>query len=174
MKKLITLFTTIVLFSLGSFLPALAFDGATVYLVRHAEKADDGTRNPPLTNKGEARAKNIAKILHGKSVTHVFSTPFKRTMDTAAPTAQDHSLEVETYDPRDSQGLVDKLKTLDGTILVTGHSNTTPGLVNLLTGSNLENLVEAVQYDMVYIVTLDDDGNGSLEITHSKPRTPLN
>ncbi len=171
LKKLILAFIALEILMVGSFMPALAFDGATIYLVRHAERAEDGTNNPPLSKKGEMRAKMFAGMLHGENVTHVFSTPFIRTMDTAAPTAHEHGLEVEEYDPRDSQGLVDRLKTFSGTILVTGHSNTTPGLVNLLVGSDLENLDESV-YNNIYIVTFDGNGNGHLEIEHLNVADP--
>ncbi|MGY8985553.1 MAG: SixA phosphatase family protein [Sphingomonadales bacterium] len=173
MKKIIIGLSVIFLILVGSAFPVFAYDGTTIYLVRHAEKITDGSRDPALTKIGKERSKGIANILHDKNLTHIFSTPFIRTRDTAAPTAHEHQLEIKNYDPMDSQGLVDKLKTLEGTILVTGHSNTTTGLVNLLTGSNLENLVEAIQYDMVYIVTLGDNGHTELEIIHSEPRTPL-
>ena len=36
-----------------------AFD-SVFYLVRHAEKQDDGTRSPSLTEQGQERAKAIA------------------------------------------------------------------------------------------------------------------
>tara|TARA_B110000090_G_C13242121_1_gene392905 strand:- start:40 stop:378 length:339 start_codon:yes stop_codon:yes gene_type:complete len=111
-------------------------------------------------------------MLHGKNVSHIFSTPYTRTRDTAAPTAHEHGISIEEYDPDQGQKLVDKLKTLTGVILVTGHSNTIPGLVNLLSGESLQDLDERV-YDRVYIVTLDEYGHAQLDVTYSEPRTPL-
>lgn len=160
------------LLSLGLAFPAFAADGATIYLVRHAEKVIEDSNDPALTEIGQTRAETFAAMLHGKNISHIFSTPYKRTRDTAAPTAHEHGISVEEYDPGEGQQLVDKLKKLAGVILVTGHSNTIPGLVNLLTGEKFEDLDERV-YDRVYIVTLDGHGNAELEIQYSEPRTPL-
>lgn len=162
----------ILLFSLGLTVPVFAAHGSTIYLVRHAEKVIEDSNDPALTEIGQARAETFAAMLQGKNITHVFSTPYKRTRDTAAPTARQHGVLVEEYDPDAAKKLVDKLKTLDGVILVTGHSNTIPGLVNLLTGDNFEDLDERV-YDKVYIVKITADGEAELEISYSEPRTPL-
>ncbi|MFT6093825.1 MAG: broad specificity phosphatase PhoE [Pseudohongiellaceae bacterium] len=162
---------TLLLLSLSLAFSALAADSSTIYLVRHAEKVIEDSSDPALTKVGQARAKTFAGMLHGKNVTHIFSTPYKRTRDTAAPTSHEHGVLVEEYNPDKGQRLVDKLKTLSGVILVTGHSNTIPRLVNLLVGTSFEDLDERV-YDRVYIVTLDEHGHAELEISYSEPRTP--
>jgi len=161
----------VLLCSLSALSPLSAAD-TSIYLVRHAEKIADGSRDPALTSLGEDRSRTIAKLFQAKTVSHIFSTATIRTMETAAPTAQQHRLEIEVYDPAAPQALVERLKTLEGTILVVGHSNTTPQLVNLLTGSQLDDLDDRV-YDRVYIVTIDDHGVGHLEIETTEPRTPL-
>ena len=143
----------------------------TIYLVRHAEKVDS-SRNSGLTELGKLRAQAFSKLLQGAQLTHVFSTPFIRTRDTAAPTALMHQLEIEEYDADKAAQFASKLRTLPGTVLVVGHSNTIPDLVNRLTGENFEALDERV-YDKVYIVKYEDDLYSSLEIIHTEPRTPL-
>ena len=172
MKKNTFARLTLLLLSLSLAFSALAADGSTIYLVRHAEKVIEEASDPALTKVGQARSKTFAAMLHGKNVTHVFSTPYKRTRDTAAPTAHEHGILVEEYNPDEGQLIVDKLKALDGVILLTGHSNTIPRLVNLLTGTNFEDLDERV-YDRVYIVSLDEHGHAELEISYSEPRTPI-
>ena len=143
----------------------------TIYLVRHAEKVDS-SRNAGLTELGKLRAQAFAKLLQGAQLTHVFSTPYVRTRNTAAPTASLHQLEIEEYDADNAKEFARKLTTWSGTVLVVGHSNTIPDLVNRLTGENFEDLDERV-YDKVYIVKYEDNLYSSLEIIHTEPRTPL-
>lgn len=163
---------TLLLLSAGLAFSAFAADQTTIFLVRHAEKVIEDSNDPALTAVGQARAETFAAMFHGKNISHIFSTPYKRTRDTAAPTAREHQIIVEEYNPDEGQQLVDKLKTLEGVILVTGHSNTIPGLVNLLTGESFEDLDERV-YDKVYRVTIAADGATELQISYSEPRTPL-
>ena len=154
-------------------LPALgvAQDTTTIYLVRHAEKVDT-SRTSDLTEAGKERARSFAKLLENSSLTHVYSTPFVRTKNTAAPTAAMHKIQIEEYDADKAKGFADKLRTLSGTILVVGHSNTIPELVNLLTGEKFDDLDERV-YDKVYIVEFVDQVYSSLKIIHTDPRTPI-
>jgi len=150
--------------------PAALAD-ATIYLVRHAEKASDGTRDPDLTDEGRARAAWIAEFLADKGVTKIYSTDYKRTRQTAAPAAEKAGVEVSLYDPRALEAFAEQLKKETGVILVTGHSNTTPVLVGHLVGEPLDELTED-QYDRIYIVTVSTDGNASYRLTFSEPRTP--
>lgn len=144
----------------------------TIYLVRHGEKVDSSSTSD-LTELGKQRADSFARMLQDHEVNHVFSTPYLRTRNTAAPTASYHGLNITEYDPSNGEALVELLRTLAGTIFVTGHSNTIPGLVNLLTGENFDDLDERV-FDKVYVVTLADGSYSKLEIFHSRPRTPIN
>lgn len=129
--------------------PAAAFaDPTAIYVVRHAEKAATG-KDPELTAEGQVRAQNIAAILHKANITHVFSTPFVRTQQTAQPLAKRNNVTVETYDPRAPKALVDKVKALDGAVLVVGHSNTVPELVRLFGGAPGSDIPES-EYDRLY------------------------
>src|SRR5437667_11564086 len=58
-----------------------------VVIVRHAEKAANGGNDPDLSSAGHARAEALARILKDSGITAIFSTEFKRTEETAAPTA---------------------------------------------------------------------------------------
>jgi len=142
----------------------------TIYLVRHAEKENDGTRDPSLTTQGHVRALAIADMLTDKNLSKIYSTNYKRTQQTAAPTARRHGLDAISYDP---SMLVDFAKTLIAsaeTVLVVGHSNTTPYLVSLLSGQEFAALEEQ-QYDHMYVVLLKDDGRVEVRIMYISPRT---
>jgi phosphohistidine phosphatase SixA len=128
-----------------------------VFLVRHGEKADS-SRDPELSPAGLARAKELARVLHDVKLEHVHSSDFIRTKATAGPTARDHGLNVESYDPRDLRSLVKKLQRTGGSHLVVGHSNTTPLVATLLGGEATPKIDEKDEFDRLYVVTVGADG----------------
>ncbi|UCC24006.1 MAG: histidine phosphatase family protein [Gemmatimonadales bacterium] len=132
---------------------------SVVYLVRHAERATDDPQDPTLSAAGEARARELARLLADAPLTRVFTTDYRRTVATATPTAEDHGLTLEIYDPR-GEGMVriaELLRSTPGHHLVVGHSNTTPALVEALGGDPVGSIDE-MEYDRVYLVTVGADG----------------
>ncbi|MEM8930379.1 MAG: phosphoglycerate mutase family protein [Acidobacteriota bacterium] len=131
-----------------------------VYLVRHAEKvvADDGDgpEDPPLTEDGQARAEALAHALRDVGLDHVHSSDTRRTRDTAAPIAEATGLDIELYDPRRLADLAAHLNATPGRHLVVGHSNTTPNLAELLGGEPGPEIVEATEYDRLYLLVLGE------------------
>ena len=65
------------------------------------------------------------------------------------------NLPVIGYDPRDLESFASTLRATPGTILVVGHSNTIPELVDLLGGKPGAPIDEASEYDRLYVVTVD-------------------
>ena len=131
--------------------PVLASEEAVYFLVRHAEKADQ-SEDPPLTEAGQTRARNLARLLKEAGVDRIYSSDFVRTRDTAAPLAAALGLEVVLYDPNDLPGLVQTLASFPGRALVVGHSNTTPELAGLLGGEPGPPIPED-EYDRLYVLT---------------------
>lgn len=132
-----------------------------VYLVRHAEKAERPTEDPPLSAAGEARARALAHVLQDAEITRVHSTDTERTRSTAEPTASALGLGVELYDGEDLEGIAETLRSSPGRHLVVGHSDTTPRLVTLLGGEPGPPIVEAWEYDRLYVLTLAPDGRAT-------------
>ncbi|MBV9988420.1 MAG: histidine phosphatase family protein [Chitinophagaceae bacterium] len=139
----------------------------TIILLRHAEK-DTSTAgstmmqsNPPLSREGEQRAAHIPELLKTYSPDAIFSTDYNRTRSTVAPLAKKFGRDIQVYDPRKLADLAKQLQDMPGkTIVVVGHSNTTPALVNLLIGENkYPNLDDSV-YNQYWIVTIS---NGKAE-----------
>lgn len=124
---------------------------ATYYLVRHAEKTKAET-DPALTEVGAKRAQDLAMRLKGVPLTKIYSSDYIRTRDTAAPIASEKNLDVVIYNPRDLEGVSKNLLTETGHILVVGHSNTTPELSKLLGGDAGAPIIEATEYDRLYIL----------------------
>ena len=139
-----------------------AADSNTAYLVRHAEKVTgdaamdlDNPRDPPLTNAGEARAEALAERLSDSGITAIWSTDTVRTRDTAQPLADKLGLNVQIYDPSDLPGFAAQLKSEPlETVLVVGHSNTTPQLAEALGAEPGEPIVEKTEYDRLYVIDL--------------------
>lgn len=140
--------------------PAPEHQPLVIFLVRHGEKAD-GSDDPQLTAGGRDRAALLAGILRSAEIEYVHSSDFIRTTETAAPTAADHGLDVELYDPRHLSALAETLRRTGGRHLVVGHSNTTPPLVDLLGGESGPAIDESHEYDRLYVVTIGKDGTTS-------------
>jgi 2,3-bisphosphoglycerate-dependent phosphoglycerate mutase len=122
-----------ILFIVALFL--LSCKATTYYIVRHAEKetANTMTSDVPLSDAGKQRAQALKELLQKENIKHVFSTNFIRTKSTAQPLANAINIPIEIYDPKDPT-FISKLKSLNGTILIVGHSNTVDDLVNELSG----------------------------------------
>jgi broad specificity phosphatase PhoE len=112
----------------------------TYYIVRHAEKESSATMSNttmttdvPLSVAGKQRAQALKDLLQKENIKHIFSTNYIRTKSTAQPLADAINVPIEIYDPKDSQ-FVSKLKSMNGNILIVGHSNTVDDLVNELAG----------------------------------------
>lgn len=130
----------------------------TVILVRHAEKGDDGTRDPDLNIYGATRAQHLAQLLHLNGVVGVYSTPFKRTQQTAQPLAMALGLEVQGYPPLDLAALDKLVQSHQGkTIVIVGHSNTVPAMANHLLGEEKLSQLDENEYDKIFMVQLSGD-----------------
>ena len=129
----------------------------TYLIVRHAERADGpgssgGATDPSLSAAGRARAASLAAILKNQKLSAVFATEFKRTQQTAAPTAKAQGLTVTTIPAGATPTLVEKLKGATGAVLVVGHSNTVPEIVAGL-GIATPVTIDDQDFDNLFIVT---------------------
>jgi broad specificity phosphatase PhoE len=137
-------------------LTAAAADAVPVIVVvRHAEKASTGGNNPELSVAGQKRAEALARILRDSQITSVFVTEFKRTEQTAAPTARAAHVSPTVVPAGDTPGLVSKLRALNGNALVVGHGNTIPDLVKAL-GIATPITVPEDDYTEIFLVSLTD------------------
>lgn len=119
-------------------------------LVRHAEKAKDGTRNPDLTKAGRERAERLKELLKKEGVATIYSTSYKRTMQTAQPLADFLQQEIQGYNAREVTSLFEMMaKNQSEKILIVGHSNTVPAMLTLLDGQAREWIAEQ-EYDNIY------------------------
>jgi broad specificity phosphatase PhoE len=125
-----------------------------VFIVRHAEKASTG-KDPDLSVQGQKRADALAHILKDSQITSVFVTEFKRTQETAAPTARAAHVSPTVVPANDMGVLVEKLRALNGNALVVGHGNTIPDLLKALGIATLVSIPED-DYTEIFAVSVGD------------------
>lgn len=138
--------------------------GVRFVVVRHAEKADDGSKDPPLSTAGETRARALAASFEQAPLRAAYATRYRRTQATAAPAAQAHSLGVATYDAnRSAADIAAQLRRdhHDGTVLVVAHSNTAPAIAAALCGCDVAPMDDA-EFDRLLTVAIDAQGKASL------------
>lgn len=132
----------------------------TMIFVRHAEKALMPVDDPALSPEGQVRAAELARQLVDADVVAgvdaIYSTPFRRTIETAQPVADALNLEVNHYDPdNEEEELHRMLRAHKGKIiLIVGHSNTVPTLIAELGASKLVPPIAEFEYDNIYLVSI--------------------
>jgi 2,3-bisphosphoglycerate-dependent phosphoglycerate mutase len=136
---------------------------STYILLRHAEKdtSQAGSTmmkaDPPLTEQGKKRAESLIKVLKAYTPDRIYSTQYLRTQSTVAPLAKKFHQTIEVYDPKQLEQFSNELLAMSGkTIVVAGHSNTTPALVNLLIHENRYPPLDESVYNQLWIVTIQD------------------
>jgi phosphohistidine phosphatase SixA len=144
---------------------------ATYYLVRHAEKELTGP-DPALTPQGYARAAALAERLKAVPLAAVYSTDTRRTRETAADVLSQKNIPLVIYDGRDLGALARDLLSKDGEFLVVGHSNTTGELASALGGDGGSPIVEASEYDRLYVVARRRGADNGAVITTDLQRYP--
>lgn len=119
---------------LGLFMQSMnAQSETTIYLIRHAEKADSSP-NTALSAEGKKRANNWATYFKDTPIDLFYSTPYLRTESTCLTVSNSKQKEIISYNPKeiDLKDLISK--NLGKTIFIVGHSNTIPKYINQLLG----------------------------------------
>lgn len=131
----------------------------TIILLRHAEKENDGGKNPELSEAGKNRAAGLVTLLTKTKIDAIYSTAFKRTENTVAPLAKSKNLTINQYDGG-KMSEIDEMLGLwrGGTIVICGHSNTTPTIVNYLIGKEEYAAFADSEYGNLIILTLGEKG----------------
>jgi broad specificity phosphatase PhoE len=132
----------------------------TFILVRHAEKGNDGTKDPDLNEAGLMRAQSLAKLMQATKVDAIYSTPYKRTRNTVSPLAKEKGFDVLEYNKIEVMDILLK-KYQGGTLIICGHSNTVPALANYLIGKDSYKAFEDSDYGNIIIVSVVERGKNA-------------
>ncbi len=127
----------------------------TIILVRHAEKLIDNGDDPALSQEGKLRAYTLAHVAGKTGVAAIYASQFKRTQATARPLAEQLGLEVQTVDAGDADLLYSDVmaRHRGEVVLIVGHSNTIPELVQLFGDDEIPEISED-EYANLYVVTI--------------------
>lgn len=142
----------------------------TVIFVRHAEKEQTKTDDPPLTAEGRARADRLATVLGKSGLNAILTSQFTRSLETAAPVERALGVKADhivlQFSPAippgpplmtpDSRAQVIRWITSHKgkTVLVVGHTNTIPDLIRALGGPEVT--IDETEYNDLFVLTLGD------------------
>ena len=131
-------------------------DCSTFYLIRHAEKVriNKTDRDPALNEKGMIRALNWRDFFIDKDISKIYSTNYKRTLETVKPIEVAMDLTAILYSPSsiDYKNFISSNK--GEIVLVVGHSNTIPDFVNELINDQVYSQIDDLNNSNLYIVSL--------------------
>ena len=117
------------------------------YVIRHLQKGEG--QDPGLTEAGTRNAQRLAELLAAAPPSAVFASTTRRARETARPTAERFGLTVQDYDPRDTPALIGRVRAEPGPVLIVGHSNTVPAIVEALGGGRIGEIGED-EYGVLY------------------------
>jgi broad specificity phosphatase PhoE len=174
-----TLSLIAILLLLSSFVFAQSVEPVTtVFLVRHAERAEEPRQDPPLTEPGVARSQALARLLGAAGIKAIVTSQFSRTKLTAEPLANKLgvtpttlSLKTSPANPRQiaeesTKEMVDKIMShAGGSVLVVGHSNSIPDVIKML-GGDVAPAIDEKKFDDLFVVTVY--GKGKAKVAHLK------
>jgi broad specificity phosphatase PhoE len=151
----------------------------TVLFVRHAEQLELPADDPGLSEAGQRRAAELARQLVDADVVAgidaVYSTPFRRSVETARPVANALDLTVRSYDVADTEEFIEALvKEHKGKIvLVVGHSHTLPEIIGNMGASKVVPPIATDEFDNIYLVSIPWFGKTkTIRLRYGEPYAP--
>ena len=148
---------------------------STYYFIRHAEKdrSDPLNKNPHLSEIGKQRAEYWSVIFKNVKFDAVYSTDFNRTKETALPTASKNNVELTIYDPKTMYTSTFLKETQGKTVLIVGHSNTTPRFVNSILGNKKYDDIDDSNNANLYIITVSGNHISDILLKINLPNVSL-
>lgn len=151
----------------------------TVIFVRHAEKLAVKRSDPELSEAGRQRAAELARQLVDADVVAgidaIYSTPFRRTEETAEPVATALNVPINSYDVANTETIIDEIvKQHKGKIvLVVGHRITVPAMIGNMGASKNVPDIDENEYDNIYIVSIPWFGKTkTIRLRYGAPYVP--
>lgn len=135
--------------------------GQTVHVIRHFDTPKD-VQDAELTAGGRARADALVGWFADKPLDAIFVTPFRRSRQTIAPLAEARGIEPTTYEWKDQAATIARIRAAGGSVLVVGHSNTVPDLVEALGGARPGPMVHE-DFGDIWTLAAEETAKGRVE-----------
>ena len=144
----------------------------TIYVVRHAEK-QNSDHDTPLSAAGQERAHALAEWLKDAGVQRIYATKRQRTQQTVRPLSERLGLDLVIVEPSGVDSLVQLIRSREQgkVVLVAGHNNTVPLIVQGLSGRTVDPIPETV-FDRLYRIQVPVEGEATVEVLHYGAPTP--
>jgi 2,3-bisphosphoglycerate-dependent phosphoglycerate mutase len=114
-----------------------------------------------LNEIGLKRAEKWAEYFKNIHLDAVYSTNYNRTMQTSKPTAESKKLAIINYNPKNMYDSVFQKNSEGKTVLVVGHSNTTPAFANKILGKKKFKDIDDKDNSSLFIITITKKGKTS-------------
>ncbi|HEV2043051.1 MAG TPA: phosphoglycerate mutase family protein [Sphingomicrobium sp.] len=111
-----------------------------IYVMRHLH-TPAGVTDPDLTDEGQRVALALVTWFKRDRPKVIYVSSTKRAQQTAAPLARKLGVAPTIYNPADTAGLIAAVSRETRTVLVVGHSNTVPDIIERLGGQRPAPLV---------------------------------
>jgi imidazolonepropionase-like amidohydrolase/phosphohistidine phosphatase SixA len=122
----------------------------SLYVMRHLQRGEGS--DPPLSEEGLRNAGRLHAVLAQDPPAAIYVSRTRRAQETVAALAKALGLTPKLYDPGNPQALIDVVARETGTVLIVGHSNTVPDIVQRLGGTAPAPLGEADFGDIWHVV----------------------
>lgn len=109
------------------------------YVMRHLQ-TPSGVKDPDLTQEGQDNAALLVSWFKHDRPDVIYVSDTKRARQTAEPLARNLNIIPKIYLPSDTPGLIAAVLSETGTVLIVGHSNTVPEIIERLGGRRPEPL----------------------------------
>jgi phosphohistidine phosphatase SixA len=143
-------------------------DSTTIVVIRHAEKELNAGPDPPLNAAGQARAALLARMFGDVRadwhIDAIYVSPALRNRMTAAPLAARLGVAPIVGPLGNARGLARQVlhEHAGGRVLVIGHSDSVPEIVEALSGAKHLPAIGDEEYDAMYIVSVPRIGRANL------------
>ena len=131
----------------------------TIFVMRHAEKSAYPADDPLLSPAGEARAQALGVQFGGAppglGIDAVYVTELRRTQETVRPLVNRLGIPMIVVPAADPEAVAKRARSeyRGGRVLIVGHSNTVPQIVEALSGEPVPEIQDS-EYGIVYVVAV--------------------